>query len=209
MKHSEIGAAVYRRFNIKELDTRAIFLLLPNRFIDAGLQLSSFGFENYGLTQVQASFAKQLSTNFSVGTNLVYLNENSFLEPENRDFFAADAGIFYRTENSLSLGFTAENLLHTDSQFPTVCNAGVGYEIIKNCTVFFEGSYNFQKDFHVSAGIEYLIETQFAVRGGWRNNPKTPSLGAAYIGKQWKAETAFLLHPVLGLSSAVGIAYFF
>jgi hypothetical protein len=193
---------------MKELSTMSIHALIPNRTIDAGFLFSSYGYEDYRLLQGQMGLAKKLSSCFSIGTNLTYLNENSILEPENKSYLSADIGLYYRINESFEAAFTTENLLHTSSPFPTVYNIGILYQLLPACAVLVETGSDFGKYFDVRAGIEYEIAGQFSVRAGFKTQPRTPSMGFAYRGTRWKTETAFLLHPVLGLSSAISVVYF-
>jgi hypothetical protein len=209
MEQKELGASVYNRFKMKELNTMSIYTLIPNQAIDAGFLFSSYGYEDYRLLQGQVNLAKKLSSSFSIGTNLTYINENSILEPENKNCFSADIGFYYRINESLEAAFVTENLLHTSSPFPVICDVGILYRLLTTCSVLIETGYDFRKYPDVKAGIEYEIAGQFTVRAGFGTQPKTPSIGFAYAGRQWKTDVAFLLHPILGLSSAIGIACFF
>jgi hypothetical protein len=194
---------------MKELSTSAVFAVLPNPLIDASAQLSYFGFSDYSLTSLQAGLAKRITQRLAIGTNLVYLNENSFLEPESRNFLAADLGLSFQCSDQLMLGALAANLLHTAKDRPAQYSAGLAFAAAENCTLFAECGNDEQRNFRFGAGIEYVIEQQFIVRGGYANNPRTPSLGLAWKGETWKADTAFMLHPLLGLSGAAGISYIF
>jgi hypothetical protein len=205
----EFGASVYNRFRMKELNTMSIYTMIPNRMIDAGFLFSTYGYDEFRLLQGQASLAKKLSSCFSIGMNLIYLNENSILEPESKSYLSAGVGLYYRINESFEAAFTMENLLHTNSPFSTLYNAGILYRLLPTCNVLIETGSDFGKYFDVKAGIEYEIAGQFAVRAGFKTQPKTPSIGFAYAGTQWKTEVAFLLHPVLGVSSAISIAYFY
>jgi hypothetical protein len=208
-EQKELGASVYNRFMMKELNTVSIHAFISNRTIDAGFLFSSYGYEDYRLIQGQASLAKKLSSSFSIGTNLTYLHENSILEPESKSYLSADVGLYYRINESFEAAFTTENLLHTSSPFSTLYDVGILYRLLPNCIVLIETGSDFRKYFEVKAGIEYEIAGQFTVRAGFKTQPKTPSIGFAYTGTQWKTEVAFLLHPVLGISSAIGVSYFF
>jgi hypothetical protein len=208
-ERKELGAFVYNRFKMKELNTMNIYTLIPNRAIDAGFLFSTYGYEDYRLLQGQMNLAKKLSSSFSIGANLTYMNENSILEPEDKNCFSAGVGFYYRINESLEAAFSAENLLHTISSFHATYNAGILYRLLPACSVLIETGYDFRKYLDIKAGIEYEIAGQFTVRAGFRTQPKTPSIGFAYTGSQWKTEVAFLLHPVLGLSNAIGMAYFF
>lgn len=208
-EQKKLGASVYNRFMMKELSTMSIHALIPNRTIDAGFLFSSYGYEDYRLLRGQVGLAKKLSSCFSIGTNLTYLNENSILEPENKSYLSADIGLYYRINESFEAAFTTENLLHTNSPFPTIYDIGILYRLLPACSVLVETGVDSGKYFGVKAGIEYEIAGQFSVRAGFGTRPKTPSIGFAYTGTQWKTDVAFLLHPVLGVSSAIGVTYLF
>ena len=208
-KQKELGASVYNRFEMKELNTMSVHALIPNRMIDAGFLFSTYGYEDYRLIQGQVSLAKKLSSCFSIGTNVTYLNENSILEPESKNYLSADIGLYYRINELFETAFTTENLLHTGNLFHSFYNMGILYRLLPNCTVLLETGSDFSEYFNVKTGIEYEIVGQFAVRAGFRTQPQIPSIGFAYTGMQWRTDVAFLLHPVLGISSAIGIGYFF
>jgi hypothetical protein len=208
-KHAEVGASLYRRFEMKELTTRAGYVCLPNRFLNAAAQLSYFGYEDYNVTQVQTCASKRISSEAAFGIGLACQNEYSFLSEDNGTVFSADAGFCGNIGNNLKWGLLAENLLSTDEDVPLICSAGLEYALLDEAGMMIECSYDFRNDFSVSAAIEYIIAEQFIVRGGYNSGRNTPSIGLAYNNNRWKAETAFLLHPLLGVSSAVGVGFFF
>jgi len=208
-KQKEWGASVYNRFGMKELNTMSVYTLVPNRMINAGFLFSTYGYEEYRLLQGKISLAKKLSSRFSIGTNVTYLNENSILEPESKNYLSADVGLYYCINELFEAAFTSENLLHTSNSLHSICNVGILYRLLPDCNILLETGSDFNKYFEAKAGIEYEIVGQFAVRTGFRTQLKVPSIGFAYIGTQWRTDVAFLLHPVLGLSSAIGISYYF
>ncbi|GHT84232.1 hypothetical protein FACS189420_2090 [Bacteroidia bacterium] len=209
IEQKQFGISVYNRFAMKELSTQSLYGLIPNRFIDTGFKFSAYGYEDYQLLQGQISLAKKISPTFSIGTNLIYLNVNSVLDDKIRNYLMADVGVFWRINDSFDWAFTTENLLYTQNFCRTLFYTGINYHLSSICHVLLETGADFRNEFHISAGIEYEIAEQFAVRGGFRNNPQTPSLGFAYTLNQWKVDAGFLLHPVLGVSSAISINYFF
>jgi hypothetical protein len=205
----QVYTSVYNRFRMKELNTISVSGIIPNRLIDAGFKLSEYGFEDYMLIQAQMALAKKLTPGFSIGANLIYLNENSILEDKANYYLQADIGIFWRINDFFDFAITTENLLHTMPSSQIFLHTGVNYRLTSTCRFLLETSVDFQNNFHVSSGFEYDIAELFSIRGGFRSNPKTPSMGFAYNGKQWKIETAFLIHPVLGSYGGIGFGYFF
>ncbi|MDR3339823.1 MAG: hypothetical protein LBT25_07020 [Candidatus Symbiothrix sp.] len=205
----QVGISVFSRFGMKELSTKSLYGIFPNRIIDAGFRLSAYGFEDYQLLSGQLSLAKKLSSGLSLGVNLGYSNEYSILEEQANNDYSAGLGIYWQPGGSFEWAFAAENLLHTTKTVPALYCGGFRYRLTSFFCVLMEANSDFRNDFHLSAGAEYEIAEQFTVRCGFQNNPQTPSFGLSYNSLHWEIETAFLLHPVLGLSSAIGVNYYF
>jgi hypothetical protein len=208
-EQKQIGASVFNRFEMKELSTQSIFGLIPNRLLDMNCRLSVFGYSDYQLIEGQAGFAKKLSSKFSIGTTVSYLIENSILEESARTYLQADVSFLWQISKTFEWALITENLLHTRNSQPVSCFSGLKCQLIPGTCVLAESGYDTQKRFSISAGVEYEIVKQLTVRGGFRNNPQTPSLGFAYKLEQWNVETAFLFHQALGLSSGIAVAYLF
>jgi len=208
-EQKQIGASVFNRFEMKELSTQSIFGLIPNRLLDMNLHLSVFGYSDYQLIEGQAGFAKKLSSKFSIGTSVSYLVENSILEESLRTYLQADISFLWQINQTFEWALTTENLIHTRNSQPVACFSGIKCRLIPETYVLLEAGYDSQKRFSACAGVDYEIVKNLMVRGGFRNNPQTPSLGFAYKIEHWNIETAFLFHQALGLSSGIAITYIF
>jgi len=209
LESKQIGVSVFDRFEMKELSTQSIFGLIPNRLLDMSFHLSMFGYSDYQLIEGQAGFAEKLSQRFSIGTSISYLIENSILEDSPQTYLQADVSFFWRISDAFDWALTTENLLHTRNSQPIACFSGVNYHLAPATCVIVESGYDSQNRFNLSAGLEYEIIKQLTVRGGFRNNLQTPSLGFAYKMEHWNIETVFLFHQALGLSSGISVEYYF
>ena len=209
LERKQIGISVFNRFEINELSTRNILCLIPNRLIDMSFHLSMFGYDEYQLIEGRAGFAKKVSEGFSIGTSVSYITENSILDESIKTYLLADVSFFWRINESFECALTTENLIHTQNSRPSSCYLGVKYQLIPTTSILLESGYDSINRFCVSAGFEYEIVSQLLVRGGFRDNPKLPSLGFAYKSKQWSVETAFLFHQMLGVSSGISVGYSF
>ena len=209
-ERKQIGVSVLNRFEMKELSTRSVFGLFPNRLLDMSFHLSMFGYDEYQLIEGQAGFAKKLSPGFSIGTSVSYLTKNSILEEKIQSYLQADVGFLWKINEAFEWALTTENLLHTRNTQASYCFSGVKYQLMPTTGVLLESGYDFtNKLISASAGIEYEIVNQFMVRGGFRNNLKMTSLGFAYKLEHWNVETAFLFHSALGVSGGISVAYLF
>jgi hypothetical protein len=208
-ERKQIGVSVVNRFEMKELSTRSIFGLIPNRLLDMNVRLSVFGYDEYQLIEGQAGFAKKLSSGFAMGTSVSYLTRNSILEESIQTYVLADLHLFWQINEVFEWALTTENLIHTRNSQPAFCFTGVKYQIAPTACVLLESGYDFKNTFNVSAGFEYEIINQLTVRGGFRNNLQTPSMGFAFQMEHWTVDTAFLFHPNLGISGGIAVGYLF
>ena len=208
-EHKQVGVSVFNRFEMKELGTRCIFGLFPNRLIDLNCRLSTFGYDEYQLIEGQAGFAKKITQKFAIGTSVGFLTKNSILEERVQTCLFADISLFWQINEALEWALTTENLIHTRNFQPVFCFTGIKYQLVPTACILMETGFDSQKRFSVNAGIEYEMVRQLTVRGGFRNNPRMPSLGFAYRVEQWNIETAFQFHPELGVSSGISASYFF
>ena len=208
-ERKEIGVSVFNRFEMKELSTRSIYGLLPNRFLDMNVRLSFFGYDEYQLIEGQAGFAKKLSSGFAIGTSVGMITKNSILEERNQTYLLADLSCLWQINEVFEWALTTENLIHTQNPQPSFCFTGVKYKLIPTTSVLLESGFDFQNTFSVSAGFEHEIVKELTVRGGFRNNLQTPSLGFAIRIEHWNVDTAFLFHPTLGVSGGIAVGYLF
>jgi len=209
LKQVQFGASVFTRYEMNELNTRSIFGLIPNRLLNMSFHLSMFGYDDYQLIEGQAGFAKKLSSKFSIGTSVGYFIKNSILEEEEQTYLQADVSFLWRASDSFEWAFTTENFFHTRNSQPFSCFSGVRYHLASTFSVLLEAGFDPTNQFGVSAGIEYEIIKQLTIRGGFRDNPEMPSIGFAYKMEHWNIDTAFLFHPILGLSSGISVSYSF
>jgi len=208
-ERKQIGISVFNRFEMKELSTRSIYCLFPNRLLDMNIRLSVFGYDEYQLIEGQAGFAEKISSGFSIGTSVSYITEKSILKEQNQTYLLADLCFFWRINDAFEWALTTENLIHTQNPQPSFCFTGIKYQLAPTACVMLESGYDFQNSFSLSAGFEHEIVKELTVRGGFRNNLKTPSLGFAIRIEHWNVDTAFLFHPNLGVSGGIAATYYF
>jgi hypothetical protein len=58
-------------------------------------------------------------------------------------------------------------------------------------------------------GVEYQPFTDFQLRAGLRSAPFRPSLGIGYRFSMITADVVMIYHPILGVSTGLGLSYAF
>ena len=207
--NSQLGISVLNQFEMKELNTIHVYGSHPNKYLDAGLAFSHYGYEDYQINQIQAGLSKKILSGLSIGINLAYYQENSIWEEKANNQLSSDIGICYQLNESLEFAFLADHILHTFPDRLWNVHGGISYKATEGCFLLAETSYGASKRFNLSIGLEYELAKQFTLRAGAHTATKTPSFGIAYQWKRWKIDTGFALHPVLGVSSIIGLNYCF
>jgi hypothetical protein len=205
----QLSISVLNQFEMKELSTFYLQGTYPNPFIDAGLTFSHYGYADYRIIQIQTGAAKKIYQGLSIGVNLIYFRETSMWEETARNSLSSSIGIYYQTNPSIAFALLAENILHTFPDKIENFYGGLNYEALDNCFFLVEMHYSANKHFNLSLGIEYELIEKFKIRTGIQTGVKTPSFGIAFQQNPWIINAGFSLHPVLGLSSIIGINYCF
>ncbi|MDR0833424.1 MAG: hypothetical protein LBN93_04455 [Candidatus Symbiothrix sp.] len=201
----EVGLSVYNRFQLSELNTGSLYAKYPNQWLDAGVKVSTFGYEEYQLLEGQVSVAKKVFANVALGINITVVNENSVLEEASKTYFSSGLGAFGRWNERFDWAFLVEHALGNLPGEPVNWFGGCTYKPVEFAAIFLEGSYNQTEHFNLSIGLEYEILGQFSLRSGLMTATGMPNFGAGYRWKQWRADVGFSLHPELGTSSIIGI----
>ena len=206
-EQKEVGISVLNHFQISELNTANLYLKYPNKYLDAGIKLSTFGYEDYRISQIQWGFSKKIHSSFALGINLTGLNEYSLHNENSNYFFSAGIGFYYILNKNTHFTGLAENVIGTSDENKILFFTGIKYFISENSTFYLEGKHNKETHFNFSVGFEYDILEQFTIRTGIQTNPKIPSLGISYKWDNWDIDAGFSLHSTLGISSIIGVRF--
>jgi hypothetical protein len=205
----QLGVSVLNQFEMKELNTFYLRGKYPNPYVDAGLTFSHYGYADYRIVRMQSGLAKKILPELAIGLNLIYFSESSFLKENARNFLSSDIGLYYQLNKSITLAFLATDVLHTFPGRIEKFHAGLAYEALTNCSFLVEAHYDTNHYFDLSLGLEYELAEKINVRTGIQTGTKTPSFGVGFLLNRWTLDAGFSLHPVLGVSSIIGINYYF
>ena len=82
-------------------------------------------------------------------------------------------------------------------------------EVINNLLIAGNAETNKQTVLTGCIGMEYQLLTHFYVRTGIKTTPLLPTLGIGYRLSGFIVDVAALYHPVLGISTGIGLKYCF
>jgi len=206
-ERKHLSLSVFNHFQMSELNTVNLSFACPNKYLDAGLLFSTFGYEDYRITQLQSSFSKNIIPDLSIGIQLNYRNTKSRWEEDSQAGFSSGLGIYYRLGKRVDLALLGENLLCFSWKEMWRWQAGLQYQVSESVNVFAEIGYNKEKVFRFSVGMEYAILEQFYIRSGYDSMHGMPSFGVGYGWNRWQVDVGFSFHSVLGMSSVIGVKY--
>jgi len=207
----------YNKYLIKELGTVTGSFLCPNSFLPIGIHISSFGYDDYRESMIRISAAKLLNEKWTLGIGLHYSFLQTALFDERPARLSTDIGCSFLPIDNLLIGLLIMN-------FPSVSigdkrtdindfmeyniQTGIEWKVINTVSIISSISRN-KKHFNGSLGIEYMPVKDFYLRCGVQADPLLPSLGIGYDFSLFSMDVVGVYHPVLGISSGLGLSISF
>ena len=205
----------FNRYGVKELGTVGIGFVYPNPLLSVGVDISSFGYDQYRETLFRLSVGKRLNDRWRIGIGFQLQTD---LWEEVPKQLSTDVGILFAPVDKLLIGMlimdfpsiaihkhTAEIKCFTGYSV----QIGFQWEVINGLLI--AGTVGSNKT-HVltgNAGIEYAPFGNFRIRAGVQTTPLLPTLGIGYRLVGFTVDVATVYHPVLGVSTGLGLSYSF
>ncbi|MDR2385021.1 MAG: hypothetical protein LBD80_05085 [Tannerella sp.] len=209
----------YNRYSLRELATVSGGFYFQNNIFPVGLDITSFGYDEYRESMFRLSFGKLLSDKLSLGIAIQYTLLQSELFQESTGRVSADIGLTYQLVDNLSLGLSVLHLpsvhigdANIDNRHIAPYSIQLGFNCSVSSDMLITGSAEHNEEDKITGtfGVEYTIFEDFSIRAGINTAPFSPSLGVGYkILYSVQADVGILYHSVLGTSMGIGIGYFF
>jgi hypothetical protein len=208
----------FNRYGIKELGVFNGSLYFPNRMLSFGADISTFGYDAYRESQLRLLVGKQLNGQWALGVGFQYAFLQTKLFEDKVGRLSTDIGLSFAPVDNWLIALLIMNMpsvqLGDDSidikDFKTyLMQIGFRWEVIND--VFIAGAIETNDEQAVtgSVGMEYQPFADFSVRAGIKGRPLLPSLGVGYCFSPFAVDVALVYHPVLGVSSGVGLQFTF
>jgi hypothetical protein len=214
----ELRVDYYNRYSLSELATISGGFCFPNGILPFGLHIASFGYDEYRESLFRFSAGKRLNTYLTLGVSVQYALLQSELFETDASRLSTDIGATFRpVDNWLitmsvinfpSVSLNSENI-DSERIASFLIGMGVNWQVINNLLMTGGIAHNKEIPLDASLGMEYLPYTDFHLRVGLRSSPFRPSLGFGYHFSGLTAEVVMIYHPVLGVSTGLGLSYSF
>ena len=216
--NKEIQVEYFNRYGLKELSTMGFQFICPNSLLPFSISVSSFGYEEYRKSFFRLGMGKSLNERWKIGISFQCDLLQTELFKEVPKCISTDVGIVFIPVENLLIGLLVMN-------FPTISiqnnntdlkdiigysvQLGFQWKIINSLFIIGTMESNKTNSLLGNFGVEYRPFSNFFIRTGIQTNPLLPTLGLGYRFSRFTIDTAILYHPVLGVSSGIGLSYSF
>lgn len=206
------------RYMLKELGTISGSFYYPNPLLSAGVDISVFGFDAYREMMIRMLGGMRLGDKWALGLGVHY----SFLQTEllenTKSRLSTDIGITFSPTDKLLIGMLIMNLpsvtigdkdIDVEDFNYYLIQIGFQWEVINHLLI--TGSVGTENEnlFVGNLGLEYTAFDSFFIRAGIQTAPLLPSLGIGYNFSHFTVDVASIYHPVLGMSTGLGLSFSF
>lgn len=213
-----IHLAYYNRYLMKELGTAAIAFQYPNELLSVGVNIFSFGYDAYRETLFRLALGKRLGEKWRLGVSVQYALLQTELSDGQQSRLSTDIGAVFSPVDKLLIG-----MLITDIPSFFMGNKEVEIKDFKSYSVQIGFQWEVINQLLIAGylgtckediltggmGIEYTAFNTFRIRAGIKAPPLLPSLGIGYTFSSFTVDVATLWHPILGMSTGVGLSFSF
>ena len=215
---SELNINYYNRYSIKELGTISGGVSFLNNVLPVGLHIASFGYDAYRESMFRFSTGKQLNTRLSLGISVQYGLLQSELFETTTSRLSTDIGVAYRVVDNWLITASVINFPSISINSEEVDNEriaswmteiGFNWHVINNLFITSGVMRNSDTPLGMAIGMEYYPFDDFYLRAGLKSSPFRPSLGIGYGFSRMTVDVVMLYHPILGVSTGLGLSYSF
>jgi len=216
-----VGLYYENRFLMKETGYGALTFSSPLFGGNVGFGLSHFGYSLFQSDKLTLGYSQQLFRGFSMGLQVNYFSVRQSDYYGNLNAVTFEAGILSKPNDRLSIGAYVFNPLNisyfedSDIKMPVALKLGLSYLFSKRLLLSLETGKAINGYTPVfRAGIEYLINENFALRTGVALTPVEYSFGLGYNPvlnnkNKFGFDLAFAYHEVLGATPKLSVNYEF
>lgn len=206
------------RYMLKELGTVSGCFSYPNPVLSAGVHISTFGFDKYRETMIRLLLGKRLGERWTLGVGVHYSFLQAEILEETSKRLAIDIGATFSPVDKLLVGMLIVNLpsisfgnkdIDIEEFNFYLLQIGFQWEVINSLLIVGSLGTNHAHTVEGNIGVEYTAFDSFRIRAGVQTSPLLPSLGIGYDFYQFTIDAAVVYHPVLGMSTGVGLSFSF
>ena len=209
----QIGLRAENRYLITALNTQSLSLLYPAGFAVTAVSFSRFGFELYNETTAGIAFARNFSDIICLGLQFNYLTVYQQSMNSYRGSFFPQAGLTINLSSKTVFGFQTWNPFAATiknytiiKRIPSVFSVGIASQISNDFSMRLQADAETGSGYRFSAALQYVFSDFFVVQTGiYSHDYFVPAFGFQTGYRHFLFDFQAELHPVLGVSTSLGI----
>ena len=198
------------RFNISELGTRSLGLIIPAGKASLGAVYSHFGYADFKRDMTGLACGMSLSGKISAGLQVDYFSERASGEYDNNQPVTCEAGLLITPSENTRFGIHVFNPVPNSLRktfLPTSLRIGAGINLNKSLFAGFETEMSSGSRLIIKTGFEYEAAKRLWLRGGFSTDNNSFSFGLGWMVKIVQMDIGFVTHERLGVTSSVSLIF--
>jgi len=198
------------RFNISELGTRSLGLIIPAGNASLGAIYSHFGYSDFKRDMMGLACGMKLSGKISAGLQVDYFAERTSGEYENNQSVTCEAGLIITPSENTRIGIHLFNPIPNSLRkisLPMSLRVGAGTYLNKSLFTGVEAEMYSGSKLIIKTGFEYEAAKKLWLRGGYSTDNNSFSFGLGWLIKMVQMDIGFITHEKLGVTSSVSLIF--
>ncbi len=204
------GINYENRFNIKELGTRSVGLIIPAGKASLGALYSHFGYTDFKRDMAGLACGLKLSDKLSAGVQIDYYSERTYGEYNNNQIITFETGLLISPSENIGIGIHLFNPIPNSlrkASMPSILRIGAGSYLSTVLFAGVEAEMSTGSKMIIRTGFEYEILEKLRIRGGFGTENNSFSFGLGYLTKIVMIDLGFVTHEKLGVTSSASLIF--
>jgi hypothetical protein len=198
------------RFNISELGTRSVGMIIPGGKASVGVIYSHFGYTDFKRDMSGLACGMKLTNKIAAGLQVDYFAERAVGEYSNIQSVTCEVGLLVNPSENIMIGLHLFNPVPNSlrkSFLPTSLRIGVGTNLNKLLFTGIEAEMSSGSNLIFRTGFEYEAAKKLWLRGGFCSDSNSFSFGLGFLLKIVQMDVSFVTHEKLGVTSSVSLIF--
>ena len=198
------------RFNISELGTRSVGMIVPGGKASIAVIYSHFGCTDFKRDMSGLACGMKLTNKIAAGLQVDYFAERTAGEYSNIQSVTCETGLLVTPSENIVIGLHLFNPVPNSlrkSFLPTSLRIGAGTNLNKLLFTGIEAEMSSGNNLIFRTGFEYEAAKKLWLRGGFCTDNNAFSFGLGFLLKIVQTDISFVTHEKLGVTSSISLIF--
>jgi hypothetical protein len=205
-----LGFNYENRFNISELGTRTVGMIVPGGKASIAVIYSHFGYTDFKRDMSGLACGMKLTNKIAAGLQVDYFAERTAGEYSNIQSVTCEMGLLVTPSENIVIGLHLFNPVPNSlrkSFLPTSLRIGAGTNLNKLLFTGIEAEMRSGGNLIFRTGFEYEVAKKLWMRGGFCTENNAFSFGLGFLVKIVQMDISFVTHEKLGMTSSISLVF--